>query len=59
MHYILKRILVIFDQGTIDHDQYIKEVLLVTLQYGNHVFEKDWTFQQDGAQLHAHQLTQQ
>ncbi|CAF2996750.1 unnamed protein product [Rotaria sp. Silwood2] len=35
--------LVIFDQGT----------------YGNHVFGNDWTFRQDGAKPHVHQLTQQ
>ena len=51
--------LVIFDQGTVNHDRYIKEVLPVTLKYENHVFGKDWTFQQDGAKRHIHQLTQQ
>jgi hypothetical protein len=51
--------LVIFHQGTINHGRYIKEVLPVALRYGNHFFGKDWTFQQDGAKPHAHQLTQQ
>ena len=51
--------LVIFDQGTVDHDRYIEEMLLVVLKYENHVFGKFWTFQQDEAQSHAHQITQQ
>ncbi|CAF1452283.1 unnamed protein product [Rotaria magnacalcarata] len=50
--------LVIFQQGTIDHDRYIKELLPVTLRCGNHVFRNDWKFQQDGAGHHTHQLTQ-
>ncbi len=40
--------LVIFDQGTVDHARYIKEVLPVALKYRNHFFTNDWTFQQDG-----------
>ena len=48
-----------FNQGTVDHDRYIKEVLPVALKYGNHVFGNDWTFQQDGARPHTHRLTQQ
>ena len=51
--------LVIFEQGTVDHDRYIKEVLPVALKYGNHVFKNDWTFQQDGAKPHIHRLTQE
>ncbi|CAF3958580.1 unnamed protein product, partial [Rotaria sp. Silwood1] len=51
--------LVIFEQGTVDHDRYIKEVLSVALKYGNHVFGNNWSFQQDGAKPHVHQLTQQ
>ena len=31
----------------------------VALKYGNKVFGNDWTFQQDGATAHIHQLTQQ
>ena len=31
--------LVIFEQGTVDHDRYIKEVLPVALKYGNHIFD--------------------
>ena len=51
--------LVIFEQGTVDHPRYIEEVLPVALKYGNIVFGKDWTFQQDGAKPHIHHLTQQ
>ncbi|CAF1514216.1 unnamed protein product [Rotaria sordida] len=51
--------LVVFEQGTLDHERYIKAVLPVALKYGNHVFGNDWTFQQDGAKPHIHHLTQQ
>ena len=51
--------LVIFEKGTVDHNRHIKEVLPVTLKYGNHVFGNDWNFQQDGAKPHIHRLTQQ
>ena len=51
--------LVIFEEGTVDHARYIKEVLPVVLKYGNKAFGKDWTFQQDEATPHIHQLTQQ
>ena len=50
--------LVIFQKDTVDHFRYIKEVLPVALKYGNKVFGNDWTFQQDGAIPHIHQLTQ-
>ncbi|CAF1377686.1 unnamed protein product [Didymodactylos carnosus] len=46
------------DKGTVDHVRYIQEVLPVALAYGNEVFGDDWTFQQDGAGAHKHQLTQ-
>ena len=32
--------LVIFEEDTLDHDRYIKEVLPVALKYGNKVFGK-------------------
>ena len=51
--------LVIFDEGTVDHARYIQEVLPVALKYENKAFGNDWTFQQDGATPHIHQLTQQ
>lgn len=50
--------LVIFEEGTVDHARYIMEALPVALEYGNDVFGNDWTFQQDGARPHTHQLTQ-
>ena len=50
--------LVILDDGTVDHDYYIKKVLPVALKYGNKVFGDDWIFQQDGAMLRQHYLTQ-
>ncbi len=51
--------LVIFEQGTVDHARYIKEVRPVALKYGNYVFRYDWTFQQDAAKPHIHHFTQQ
>ncbi|CAF3081974.1 unnamed protein product [Rotaria sp. Silwood2] len=51
--------LVIFDEGTLDHQRYIKEVLPVAKNYGNRVFGNNWTYQQDGAKPHVHHLSQQ
>jgi len=51
--------LVIFDEGTLDHERYIKEVLPVAKKYGDEVFGSDWTYQQDGAKPHVHHLSQQ
>ena len=51
--------LLIFKEGTVDHNRYIREVLPVALEYGNKVFGNDWTFQQDGAKPHTHRLTQE
>uniref|UniRef100_A0A914VAU0 Uncharacterized protein n=1 Tax=Plectus sambesii TaxID=2011161 RepID=A0A914VAU0_9BILA len=45
-------------KGTIDHAQYFKEVLPVALRYGNKVFGDNWTYHQDGARPHTHQLSQ-
>jgi len=50
--------LVILDKGSVNHDRYIKEVLPVALKYGNKVFGDNWTYQQDGATAHTHNLTQ-
>ena len=47
--------IVIFDEGTIDHARYIREVLPVALKYGNDILGTYWTFQQDGAMPHVHQ----
>ena len=47
--------LVIFENGTVDHNHYINEVFPVALKYGNSIFGNDWTFQQDGANAHFHE----
>ena len=41
------------------YDRYIREVLPVAIKYGNKVFGDDWTYQQDNATLHTHNLTQE
>ena len=46
--------LVIFDEGSVDHERYIEEVLPVTLKLGNMCFGNDWIFQQDGTKPHTH-----
>ena len=50
--------LVIFDEGTVDHARYIKEVITVALKDGNYAFGNDWTFQQDRVRFHLYWLTQ-
>ena len=51
--------LVVFENGTVDHNRYINEVLPVALKYGNSIFGNDWIFQQDGAKSHFHEKTQE
>ena len=51
--------LVIFQNDTLDHDQYIKEMCPVALKYGNDMFGDDWTFQQDDARPHIHEKPQE
>ena len=51
--------LVIFEDGTMDHDRYMKEVLPVALKFDNDMFGTDWTFQQDSAKSHIHAKTQE
>ena len=51
--------LVILDKSTIDHDRYIREVLPVAIKCGNKVFGDDWTYQQNNATPHKHNLTQE
>ena len=46
--------LVMCENGTVDQNRYINEVLPVALKYGNSIFGNDWTFQQDGAKPHFH-----
>ena len=50
--------LVIFENGTVDHNRYNNKVLLVALKYGNSIFGNDSTFQQDGAEPHFHEKTE-
>ena len=50
--------LAIFEEGTVDHERYIQEVLPVVLKFGNDMFGDNWTFQQDGGRPHIHQKTQ-
>ena len=50
--------LIVFRQGTLDHQRYIKNILPVTSKYGNDVFGVDWTLQQDDARPHMHHLLQ-
>ncbi|CAF3420632.1 unnamed protein product [Rotaria socialis] len=50
--------LAIFDQGTVDHTEYIQNILPVALKYGNNTFGDHWTFQQDSAKAHIHHLIQ-
>ena len=46
--------LVIFEDGTMDHDRYIEEVLPVTVRFGNDMFVIDWIFLQDSAKAHVY-----
>ena len=49
----------IFESDTLDHEQYIKEVLPVVLKYDNDMFGDDWTLQQDGAKADIHEKSQE
>jgi len=37
--------LIVFENGTVGHDHYIKEVLPAALKYGNDTFGNQWTLQ--------------
>ncbi|CAF4023703.1 unnamed protein product [Rotaria sp. Silwood1] len=39
--------LVVLDQGTVDHVEYIQKVLPIALKYGNETFGEHWAFQQN------------
>ncbi len=49
---------VIMEDGTMDAERYIDEVLPIALKSGNKMLENDWTYQQDGARPHTHHLSQ-
>ena len=51
--------LVILDEETVDHGCYIKTVLCVALKYENEVFDDNWFFEQDGANLHRDHLKEE
>ena len=50
--------LVIFEEGTVDHERYIQGVLPVVLQFGNDMFGDNWTFRQDGGRPHIYPKTE-
>ena len=49
---------VILDNGTVNHEKDIDEVLPVVLKHGNKMMGSSWTYQQDGATAHTHHLSQ-
>lgn len=49
---------VIFEQGTMDADDYINSVLPIALKCGTKMLGDSWTYQQDGAKPHTHRLSQ-
>ncbi|CAF4641408.1 unnamed protein product [Rotaria sp. Silwood2] len=49
---------VIFEDGTMDAQKYIKEVLPIALKSGKKMLGNNWTYQQDGATHHTHRLSQ-
>ena len=40
---------VIMENGTMDTDRYMTDVLPITLKYGKKMLRNSWTYQQDGA----------
>ena len=49
---------VILEDGTMNAERYIEEILPVALKCGNKMFGNNWTYQQDGARPHIHSLSQ-
>lgn len=49
---------VIFEDGTMDAQRHIDEVLPTALKHGNKMLGNNWTYQQDGAKPHTHHLSQ-
>ena len=50
---------IFFIDESVDHDLYIKKALPEALRFGNATFGSNWTFVQDGATPHTHELTQE
>ena len=50
---------VIFENGTMDPEVYINEVLPIALEYDDKMSGSNWTYQQDGAKPHIHHLTEE
>ncbi|CAM2725078.1 unnamed protein product [Rotaria socialis] len=50
---------VILENGTMDVEVYINEVLPIALECGNRMLGSDWTYQQNGARPHTHRFTQE
>ena len=44
----------IFEDGIVDHDRYIKEVLPAALKFDNDMLGTDWIFQHDGEKPYIH-----
>ncbi|CAF3455577.1 unnamed protein product [Rotaria socialis] len=49
----------ILENGTMDAEVYINEVLPIALECGDKMLGDDCTYQQDGARPHTHNLTQE
>ncbi|CAF1429851.1 unnamed protein product [Adineta ricciae] len=45
---------VILENGTMDAERYINDVLPIALKHGNKMLGNKWTYQQDGAKPHTH-----
>ncbi|CAF1940983.1 unnamed protein product [Rotaria magnacalcarata] len=50
---------VILENGTMDAEVHINEVLPIALECGDRMLGSDWSYQQDGARPHPHRLTQE
>ncbi|CAF4646246.1 unnamed protein product [Rotaria socialis] len=49
---------VIFEDGSMDAQRYIDEVLPIALECGSEMLGEHWMYQQDGARPHTHYLSQ-
>ena len=52
-------LLVILDEGTVDHSRYIKNVLPVAVKSTSKVFGDKWISEQDGANPHRGHLREE